>query len=166
MVPSFYAQMLNKEFITRLVEKNLADDPSLFLLDVSVSAGSGNSKVLITIDGDNGVSIEQCAKLSRSISQNLEDDNSINSPYVLEVTSPGVDQPLQLHRQYLKNIGRNIKVTLNDNTEKKGMLVKVENDFIVIDEKKNKRRVEDKIDQQVEIPFDQISKTKVQISFK
>jgi len=167
MVPSFYVQMFEERNILKLVEENLKDHPSLFVVDVKISSRGDSAKVKIILDGDNGISIEDCARLSRDISAILDSDESIQHPFLLEVTSPGIDHPLQLHRQYIKNIGRKVKVKLNDKSEKKGVLRKVEKEFIVIEsEEKIKKKEKISVDQLVEIPFEQIEKTNVQVSFK
>ena len=167
MVPSFYVLMFEEGTILKLAGEILEEHPSLFLVDVKISSRGDVAKLKIILDGDNGVSIDDCTKLSRSISEVIDQDESIQHPFVLEVTSPGLDYPIQLHRQYVKNIGRNIKVKLNDQSEKKGVLKKVEKGFIIIEsgKKKNKKEIKE-TNQLVEIPFDQIEKTNVQVSFK
>ena len=83
--------------------------------------------------------------------------------FSLELSSPGVDEPLKMHRQYLKNIGRNVEVTFNDDTIQEGKLLTVTEADIMIEytEGKGKKAVT----QQVVIPFENIKTTIVQIKF-
>ena len=97
------------EEIKNIITRKLAD-PSQFLVDVIVKGHKGPKKVLIIIDSDKGVTIDDCANLSREISKAFDDLQLFDDSYMLEVSTPGLDQPLRLARQYYKNIGRRIKV--------------------------------------------------------
>ena len=83
--------------------------------------------------------------------------------FSLEVSSPGIDEPLKLHRQYLKNIGRNVEVLLQDSTKKEGKLTEASEESITIEyvEGKGKKAVQ----HQLVIPFAEIKQTTVQIKF-
>ncbi|WP_332910701.1 ribosome maturation factor RimP [Algoriphagus boritolerans] len=116
--------------IRELVEKHLPDD-SHFLVDLKVEEVSGKTKVLILIDADQGVTIQACARVSRKVSEELEANEIIGDAYVLEVSSPGVDFPLSNMRQYQKNIGRELKLSLITGTDVVGKLLE-------LDEEKNK----------------------------
>jgi ribosome maturation factor RimP len=96
--------------IRGIVEEKLSQDQ--FLVEVLISSKKGPSKVLILVDGDKGFSIEDCAELSRHVAKILDERNLIESNYLLEVSTPGVDHPLKLKRQYLKNVGRLLKVNI------------------------------------------------------
>lgn len=143
---------------------SLLPEPGLFLIDVAVTGTRVRKKVLVIIDGDQGASIDDCARLSRALSERLDETDLIDENYVLEVSTPGVDHPLKLARQYKKNIGRGFKITLKDKSLLKGKLIHSTDESIKIE-------VEEKIDRKtglktMEIPFDQIDKAFVQISFK
>ncbi|UZR92815.1 ribosome maturation factor RimP [Chondrinema litorale] len=152
-----------EEKIAKIAEDNLLDD-SLFLVEVNISAGSV-PKVEVLIDGDKGVDISVCAKLSRKIGGVVEETEMIEGAYNLEVSSPGVGQPLKLLRQYRANIGRELKVLLNEGGELNGKLKEVgENDVLLEVEtrvKKHKKEIEEK-----RIVFSDIKQAKVQVSFK
>ena len=155
---------MNNDSLIRLVEENL-EDSSLFLVAVKLSESGDHRKIKVILDGDNGVTIDQCAALSRKISLILDEDETFSNPFVLEVTSPGIDHPLELFRQYEKNVGRNVRVVLKDKTEKKGKLTSVNKEFIEVQPiDKSKKKV--KNNELVEIPFSQIVRTNIQISFK
>ncbi|MEM6298365.1 MAG: ribosome maturation factor RimP [Bacteroidota bacterium] len=100
-------------------------DENLFLVDASVSRNK-ISKVMLRIDGDEGISIDQCAEISRALSKYLEEKDWFAGAYNLEVTSPGVDFPL-IPRQLPRHIGRTLKVDLkNEDKPLKGKLVTAE----------------------------------------
>ncbi|HRW98526.1 MAG TPA: ribosome maturation factor RimP [Cyclobacteriaceae bacterium] len=140
-------------------------DKAHFLVSVSVTGGAVQKKVLVVMDGDNGVTVEDCAKVSRGLAELLEEKGLISQHYTLEVTTPGLDSPLKLVRQYKKNIGRNLKVTLNDKSQMKGKLTAADETGILLDAeyKIEKKKTEIK---KVEIPYEQINKALVQITFK
>ncbi|MDF9800212.1 ribosome maturation factor RimP [Catalinimonas alkaloidigena] len=145
-------------------------DPSLFLVEVSISNAKNSQKVVVHLDGDEGISIDTCAEISRKLGARMEEENLISESFTLEVSSPGLDLPLKMHRQYKKNVGRNVKVLLQDNTTKKGVLMQVDEQQIVLKEElkvkskdKSKKRGETK---EVVIPFQDIKKTNVLASFK
>ncbi|RKS00791.1 ribosome maturation factor RimP [Flavobacterium sp. 102] len=104
MLPSFYTTMTFKEKVTKLLEEGLLEKPSLFLVDLSISE---SYKITVTLDGDNGVNLQDCIDVSRVIENNLDREEQ---DFSLEVASAGVSTPLKLVRQYKKNIGRTLKV--------------------------------------------------------
>jgi len=152
-----------KERIEALATEHIKDD-SHFLVDIVISSKKGPSKILILLDGDEGVNIDDCAELSRSVGFQLEEQEVLDSKYTLEVSSPGVDYPLKTIRQYKKNVGREVKITSVTDEEIKGVLKGVGEEVIVLDKKIKKGK---KIElSEVEIPLQDIKKTIVQISFK
>ncbi|MEL7004957.1 MAG: ribosome maturation factor RimP [Bacteroidota bacterium] len=152
-----------KERIEALVAEYISEDAH-FLVDIVISSKKGPSKILILIDGDDGVNIDDCAALSRSVGYQLEEQELLDSKYTLEVSSPGVDYPLKSIRQYKKNVGREVKITLTSGEELIGVLKLIDTDLIVLDKKVKKGK---KVTlEEVEIPLQNIKKTIVQISFK
>lgn len=137
-----------------------------FLVDVIIAGANAAGKILILLDADNGINIDRCAEISRKTGAVLEAEDAIETAYVLEVSSPGLEHPLKLNRQYKKNIGRQVKVTLQDDKQKTGELLSVEETYIVIGEiikEKGSKKTEV---QEVKIPFSDIKKTNVLVSFK
>lgn len=114
-----------KKHIADLAQEYLKDKPELFLVEVVVTGSARRQKVLVMIDGDEAVTIDQCAGLSRVISADLEDKEIFTGAWFLEVSSPGVDFPLKFQRQYAKHIGRRLKVIKNDGAEVIGPLLEV-----------------------------------------
>lgn len=154
--------------IRRELEKIVVDNfdnDALFLVNIEISENKGPKKVRVLVDSDEGLSIDQCAALSRKIGQVIEEKELIENAFTLEVSSPGLDYPLKFRRQYLKNIGRRLRVLLNDDNEKTGELMRVEDDSIVVNaEQKAKSRKITCIE--TEINFSDIKKTNVLVSFK
>ena len=136
--------------------------PSHFIVDVIVSKHKP-MKITIALDGDAGVTIEDCAHLSRELSDELEKVNLIDEAYNLEVGTPGVEQPLKLKRQYHKNIGREVKVYLTDKSIVRGKLVATSEEKIEVLESGEGKK---KIVVSSQIPFSEIEKTIVTVSFK
>jgi len=147
--------------IEELVNKFLGNEPGYFLVEVKIKA-TNNIKVFI--DGDKGITIEKCVQFNRQLYKTIESSDLFPpGSFSLEVSSPGVDKPLRLQRQYLKNTGRNIEVLFNDGSVKSGRLLQVSNDDIIAEETVGKgKRTETR---QLVIPFSNIKTTTVQIEF-
>jgi len=138
--------------------------PTLFVVSVQLKKGS-KDKLEILIDGDHGVGIDDCANISRRIGQVLEEGDVLENAYQLEVSSPGVGQPLKLIRQYKANIGRKLKVLLQNGKEFNGVLREVSEDSFLMDveikEKKKKIKLES-----TWVSISEVNIAKVQVSFK
>jgi ribosome maturation factor RimP len=148
--------------VKELVEEKIADKPNLFLVDVKMH---GNGKLMILVDGDNGIGIDDCVAISRHVGFHLEEENVLEAAYNLEVSSPGIDTPLTLPRQYTKNIGRTLAIKMADGTKREGVLSSITEDAIIIAEKiKEKGKKAETVE--AVIPISQITETKVLISFK
>ncbi|PWK26198.1 ribosome maturation factor RimP [Arcicella aurantiaca] len=156
---------MTKEKIIELLQPYLEDD-RIFIVDVTVTASKIRQNITILLDTDEGIKIEECASVSRRLAHFIETNELIVDAYNLEVSSPGIDQPLTFQRQYVKNIGRSLKVSLAEG-EIVGELEDVTEEGIVFKEevKKTKgKKVEPK--ESIVIPFGNIQQAKVQISFK
>lgn len=147
------------------MEKEILES-SQFLVDVQVSdSGSGMGKVTVLADADGGLSIDACASISRQLGAALEEVVPEDQPYRLEVSSPGADQPLQLPRQYINSIGRQVHLTLTDGKELKGLLKEAGEEAVVLSPKKEKSKKKE-VAEDLCIPYSAISSTKIIISFK
>ncbi len=147
------------ETIKGLLQPLLTDD--IFLVEIRVKP---TNNVKIYLDADSGLGIEKCIRINRALYKTIEEKNIfLEGDFSLEVSSPGIDEPLKLHRQYVKNIGREVEVTLKDETKKAGKLVAVNDDTIEIEYKegKNKKAVV----KQETIVIETIKQIKVQIKF-
>ncbi len=153
-------QHIEKRVIELIAEK-IADREDLFIVSVKMRP---NKILEILLDRDNGVNIDDCAKVSRHVGFHLEEENVIDDAYRLEVSSPGIDANFVNIRQYQKNIGRTVQVKLNDNTKVEGTLLTVDEMKInVLQKIKEKGKKAQEVEK--ELPFDQIKATKVVISF-
>ena len=148
--------------VKELVEEKIADKPNLFLVDIKMHS---NGKLMILVDGDNGIGIDDCVAISRHVGFHLEEENVIETAYNLEVSSPGIDTPLTSLRQYTKNIGRSLAIKMVDGVKREGKLSGITEDAVIIEETiKNKGKKAETVESV--IPIDKITETKVLISFK
>ena len=148
--------------VKELVEEKIADKPNLFIVDIKMHP---NGKLIILLDGDNGIGIDECAQVSRHVGFHLEEENVIETAYNLEVSSPGIDYPLSSPRQYAKNVGRSLGIKMKDGAKREGTLTGLTEDAITIEEKVKEKGKKAQVIESV-IPMDQITETKVLISFK
>jgi ribosome maturation factor RimP len=147
--------------IEELINRFLENETGYFLVEVKIKP-TNNIKVFI--DGDNGISIEKCVQFNRQLYKIIESSNFFPpGDFSFEVSSPGIDKPLKLRRQYLKNTGRNIEVLFNDGFAKTGRLIQVSHEDIVIEETTGKGK--HKETKQLVIPFSNIKIATVQIEF-
>ena len=152
--------MIAEERIQNLVDEILSDD--MFIVGVTV--GSGNA-IAVSVDSDNGISIDKCVEISQHIEQNL--DRSTED-FSLEVSSPGLTQPLRVLRQYYKNIGRKIEVATMSGEKQEGVLKSVNKEGFELEikakEKVNGMRTQ--LTRSLLYSFEQIKTVKSVISFK
>ncbi|GGH10946.1 MULTISPECIES: ribosome assembly cofactor RimP [Pedobacter] len=148
--------------VAALVEEKIADRPELFLVEVKMLP---NNKLIIQVDGDEGINIQDCVAISRHVGFHLEEENAIEQAYNLEVSSPGVGEPLKLIRQYNKNIGRTVSIKLKEGSKKEGKLLAVTENNLLIEESV-KEKGKKAVAVQTDVPFNDILETSVLISFK
>ena len=110
MLPSFYKNMTFKEKVNDLLATGLSEKPSVFLIDMTITDAN---KIIVTLDGDQGVVLQDCIDISRAIEHNLDREEQ---DFSLEVASVGVGSPLKLVRQYINNIGRTLIVQIATET--------------------------------------------------
>lgn len=150
------------EEIRRLAAQNLS--PDKFVVEVLISGKKIPKRVMVILDGDHGITIDDCADLSRFLSKEFDEREYFgNDNYLLEVSTPGLDHPLKSKRQYVKNIGRKLKVVGNELT-REGKLKEVTDDrIILIQETGTGKKM---VTTEVEIPFSEIERTFVMVLFK
>ena len=112
--------------ISSLVNEALLENESLFLIDLSVSL---DNKIKVTVDGDNGVSLKECIRISRNVEHNLDREEE---DFSLEVMSVGATTPLQQARQYIKNVGRSLEVKTKEGEKIEGTLDEANSDNITL----------------------------------
>jgi len=126
---------------------------------VSLSVGKGNL-INVFVDSDTNITIGECAKISRFIESEL--DREVED-FELRVSSPGLDHPFKLLRQYKKYVGKEIAVVTGDDNKHSGVLLSVTGNDLEIEEKKGKRGKEKSIEKYL---FNDIKEGKPVISFK
>lgn len=155
-----------EERIETLLQQQFQEDAfqDCFIVEIKFHP---NNKLEVFIDSDTGVTFDTCRQISRYLEAEIDEQGWLGPKYVLEVSSPGISRPLTLPRQYRKNIGRKLKVKLNEGGEQIGTLIQVEAEQIVLEDKVRVKEGNKKVTQtvQTEIPFDQIKKAVVQVSF-
>ena len=102
--------MAFKEKVKEVLNEALLQYPELFLIDMAIT---DSYKIIVTLDGDNGVQLQDCINISRAVENNLDREEQ---DFALEVASAGVSLPLKLVRQYKKNIGRTLKIKTSSQT--------------------------------------------------
>jgi ribosome maturation factor RimP len=88
----------------------IVESEGAFLVDISLRKERGKKLVQVFVDTDSGIQIETCARISRELSREFDAQMLFEGEYLLEVSSPGLERPLKLLRQYPKNIGRQFHV--------------------------------------------------------
>jgi ribosome maturation factor RimP len=148
-----------EEILTdKLIELNV------FLVDVQVSA---IGKITVLADTEKGISIYELENINRYLNQVLDKENN---DFELTVSSPGMDQPFKVIKQYQKNIGKRVGVKLLDGNKIEGILAKISNDGIELQDKvkikkagAKKKEWEEK---QTIVLFSNIKETRKIITFK
>ncbi|HTI90906.1 MAG TPA: hypothetical protein VL727_09975 [Puia sp.] len=147
--------------VESLVQTLLTGDTGYFLVDVRIKP-TNNFKIFI--DGDQGITIEKCVQINRALYKKMEELGLFpTGDFSLEVSSPGLDEPLKLLRQYKKNIGRQVELILQDGSKKEGRLMEVSEDGIIVEETKGKNKKKEVINHT--FLFDNIKTTKIQVVF-
>ena len=151
--------MLEKKLATILTARFEEEDLQDCYI-VEVVRGKGN-KVEVFVDSDGELTLNKCRIISRHLEKYIDEQGWLGEKYTLEVSSPGLDRPLRLVRQYEKNVGRNIRIKTDDDVEVVGVLTSfTDKGIIVVEQKKKKEIINHEFD------YDQIREAKIQVSFK
>jgi ribosome maturation factor RimP len=122
------------------------------------------NNVKVFIDADEGMILSELISYNRKLYKQLEESGLFpGGDFSLEVSSPGLDEPLKLFRQYKKNVGRFVDITLVDASKKEGKLLEATEDGIVVETETGKGKKKEI--KQESILFDQIKNTKIQVKF-
>ncbi|WP_281323224.1 ribosome assembly cofactor RimP [Flavobacterium aestivum] len=154
--------MTFKEKVLAALEEALLEKPSIFLIDLTITDAF---KIIIGVDGDNGVILQDCIDISRAVEGNLDREEQ---DFSLEVASVGVGSPLKLIRQYKKNIGRTLIVkTATENIEAE--LVEANDLFIILSwkarEAKKIGKGKETVQKELQIPYTDIKEAIVTVTF-
>ena len=155
--------MMFKEKVEELLNGFLQTREHLFLIDLKISAAND---ITVILDGDKGVSIQDCLDASRAVENNLDREEQ---DFSLQVMSAGLTEPLTQLRQYQKNIGREVEITFNEGEKLKGELLRTDATSVtlLLKYRKPKDIGKGKIDVEEErtIPLSEIKKALIVIKF-
>src|SRR4030095_1886458 len=144
--------------VEKKLSELLTELPGYFLVETSVKP-TNNIKVFV--DADQGAAIDQLSRINRALYKWGEENLFPNGDFSIEVSSPGLDEPLKLERQYLKNIGRFVEVLLKNGIKEEGKLLGVSENEIVVEEQKGQGKKKELV--QHSILKEDIKSTKIQI---
>jgi ribosome maturation factor RimP len=155
--------MTFKNKVQELLDVALAERPELFLVDLSINDAN---KISINLDGDQGVNLQDCIDISRSVENNLDREEQ---DFSLEVASAGVSSPLKFVRQYKKNIGRTLNVKTNSSDDLEAKLVAADEEKISLEwqarEPKKIGKGKETVQKKVDILYENIKEAIVIVSF-
>lgn len=158
--------MINRKKVEELIAERIAElDNGLFVVELNISA---TNVITVEIDKHEGsVSVSDCMSVSRNVEHNLDREEQ---DFEITVSSAGLDKPFRVLPQYVKNIGRDVKVKLNDGSKLEGTLIKAdENQFVIENSRKEKiegKKKKEVIVEQQALNYSDIKETKIVISFK
>ena len=149
--------------VEQLVHEFLETRKDLYLVDLKISVGDD---ITVILDGDEGLSLQDCLDASRAVEFNLDREEH---DFSLQVMSPGLSEPLKLPRQFKKNMGREIEVLLNSDEKIQGEVVAVHEDKVTVVLRYRRPKLigkgkEDVVENK-EIPYTEIKKALVVIKF-
>ncbi|MEQ3661145.1 MAG: ribosome assembly cofactor RimP [Flavobacterium sp.] len=149
--------------VNQLAEEVFQSREDLFLIDLKIDS---SGKIIIILDGDNGVNLQDCIEVSRSIEAKLDREEQ---DFSLEVASAGVSSPLKLVRQFKKNLNRNLKVTKTDKEVIEAQLTDVSDENITLEwkarEPKKIGKGKETVEKKIQLPYSEIKEATVIISF-
>ncbi len=152
---------MSLEIINKLVG-SFVEGKDIFPVEVKITPG----KILVAIDKPTGITIEECAALSRFLYEEME-QSDIFEKHELEVGSPGMDQPLKVFKQYLRRIGRNVRVISNNGDIRSGVLQNATETSIDLFETLIERDGKKKVKREIitTLPLNEIKETRLELKF-
>jgi ribosome maturation factor RimP len=154
---------MDRGLVKSLIDEAVADNSELFLIDFKISS---DNKIYVEVDGDQGVTLKECIRISRGIEHNLDRENE---DFSLEVTTPDVSNPLKVKRQYNKNLNRILTLRLVDGSGLEGRLIKVGSNEIDLEWKAREPKPIGKgkitVVKRATVAFEDILEAKVKIIF-
>lgn len=162
-MPLFIKIMTFKNKVQELLDGALIERSHLFLIDLSINDAN---KISIVLDGDNGVSLQDCIDVSRSVEADLDREEQ---DFSLEVASAGLSSPLKFVRQYKKNLGRSLKVKTISSEEIEAKLTAVDDEKITLEwqarEPKKIGKGKETVEKKLDLPYESIKEAIVIVSF-
>lgn len=155
--------MITENKIRSLIDSRI-EGTDYYILDLQIKPGN---EIIVELESTGPVSISDCVDISRAIEHNLDREDE---DFSLRVTSPGIDKPLRDRRQFVKNVGRHLKVKLEDGRETEGELTSADQDGIRLLTQR-KERLEGKkkrilIEEELALAYPEIKQAKIKINFK
>ena len=154
---------MKQEVVKQLLKEALEENESIFLIDLSFLEGS---KIMIELDGDSGINLKECMRISRHINDNLDREEE---DYSLEVTSVDISKPLKVPRQYQKNIGRILSIKTTDGDKIEGTVVSADLNEVSLKWKAREPKPIGKgkvtVNKEAVIDYNSIKEAKVKIIF-
>jgi ribosome maturation factor RimP len=155
------------ERITQLLNEKFASDADYadcFVVEITLDT---KNLLEVFVDSDGPMDFARCQRLSRFLEGHLDENKWLGEEYILEVSSPGIGRPLKFTRQYIKNVGRTLEITLADDTKEIGVLLKADENELVIEQKKRIEEGKKKKNVVVETAFEysKIKQTIVMVVF-
>lgn len=139
------------------VVRPLCDRAGVDLEDLQVTSAGRRRQLRLLVDKDGGVGLEECAELSRAVSDALDARDLMGpAPYTLEVSSPGVARPLTLPRHWRRNAGRLVRVSLAGGAELTGRVEAADDESVTLAVDGAVRR----------LPYSQLAAGRVQVEFR
>lgn len=164
--PLFVLKMIAEKLVRTLAEERItALNRPLYIVDIVISAGNN---ILVELESEEGgVSIEDCIAVSRNIEHNLDREEE---DFSLEVSSAGATKPFKVFKQYLKNVGKEVKVQLHGHGKSIEGVLKQANDEGFVVEVSEKRRVQGKkkketVVEEIPLKYEEVKETKLILSF-
>lgn len=154
--------MTLKDKVSQLLDKAFEERKDLFLIDFSVNDAN---KISVTIDGDNGVTLQDCIDVSRAVEHNLDREEL---DFSLDVASAGVGSPLKNNRQFARNVGRTLKVKVGDEVVEAELSAISETAITLEWQSREPKKIgkgKETVTHQREIPFGEIKEAIVTIKF-
>ncbi|WP_053219623.1 ribosome maturation factor RimP [Virgibacillus senegalensis] len=152
--------------VTETTEKlvqPILQEMNLELVDIEFEKEGKNWFLRVFVDKEGGVDIEECGQVSEQLSEKLDEEDPVTTPYFLEVSSPGAERPLKKPRDFEANINNNIHVKLYEpfqgEKEYEGILKAFHEDTITLEVKVKTRK------QEIQLPFDKVAKARLAVSF-
>lgn len=139
--------------------QQVADEQRIEIFDIEL-LGRGRLLLRITIDKDEGITIDDCERFSRSLEALLDVEDVIHGPYTLEVSSPGIDRPLRNIKDFEKNRGKLIRIVTVEEIENRNFFI---GRIIGIHDSNIRVFVNER---EIEIPFEKISNARIEVEFK
>ncbi len=155
-----------KDLIKKYAEE-VSETEGVEVVDLEIHPGSKGLVVTVFIDKEGGVTVRDCEIFSRSLEAILDVEDPIKGSYILEVSSPGLDRPLKDNKDFLKNLGRDIKITTKEKISERtffiGKIIDVGEDWVRIEvrEIKTKGTKKSQKSELLYIPFDKILKAQI-----